>query len=117
MNNFKKMFYLSALILTSSIYLSGCGSSDDDEPSGCNSLNWSTELSTEITALTTAFTTFGQNPTQANCNNYRQSIVNYINALRPYGNCQALSGQSKDEWQKLIDDYEDNLGAMDCSEI
>ncbi|EPR65530.1 hypothetical protein ADICYQ_5451 [Cyclobacterium qasimii M12-11B] len=37
--------------------------------------------------------------------------------MRPYGNCQALSGQSKDEWQKLIDDYEDNLGAMDCSEI
>lgn len=117
MVNFTKLFYLPALILFSAISLSGCGDGDNDEPSACNSLNWTTELSSEINALTTALTTFSQNPTQANCNNYRQSIVNYINALRPYGNCQALTGQSKTAWQKLIDDYEDDLAGMNCSEI
>lgn len=117
MLNFKKIFYFPSLILLSLIFLAGCGDGDNDEPSGCNSLNWSAELTEELTDLSTAISNFGQNPTEANCNSYRQALLAYVNALRPYGNCQGLTGQSRTEWQNLIDEYEEDLNEMDCSDF
>ena len=117
MLNFKKIFYFPALILLSLISLSGCGDGDNDEPSGCNSFNWSVELNDELTDLTTAISNFAQNPTEANCNSYRQALLTYVDALRPYGNCQGLTGQNRVEWQKLIDEDEEDLNEVDCSDI
>ena len=114
MINFKKIFYLPVLILLSSVFLSGCISGGDDEPGGCNSLSWATDLGDELTALSSAATTFSQNQTEANCNKYRQALRGYVNALRPYGDCQGLSGQSRSDWQKLLDDYEEDLEKSDC---
>ncbi|MBI0397268.1 hypothetical protein [Cyclobacterium marinum] len=115
MINFNKIFYFPILILLSIVFLAGCG--EDEEPSGCNSLNWTADLNDELTALSTAISNFGQEPNEANCNSYRQALLAYVNALRPYGNCQGLTGQNRVEWQKLIDEYEEDLNEMDCSDL
>ncbi|MEX2511665.1 MAG: hypothetical protein WD398_02060 [Cyclobacteriaceae bacterium] len=117
MVNFKRLFYFSALMLFSTVFLSGCLSGGGDGPGGCNSLSWATDLNSELTAVLSAQSAFTQNQTQANCNNYRQALREYVNALRPYGNCQGLSGQNRADWQEMIDDYEEDLEQSGCDDL
>ncbi|MEX2565011.1 MAG: hypothetical protein WD431_03640 [Cyclobacteriaceae bacterium] len=113
----KKLFYLPALTLLSSLLLSGCLFGGGDGPGGCNSLSWATDLGDELMAVSTAASTYSQNRTEANCDNYQQALRNYVNALRPYGDCQGLTGQSRRDWQEMIDDFEEDLEQSDCEDL
>ena len=96
------LFALAAVVFT------GCDKDDDDKTPAC-STNWSAELNDEINAVTSAATAYGNDPTTANCNAYKGSLQDYIDALRPYGNCNALTGQNRTEFERTLNDAEESL--------
>ncbi len=51
---------------------------------------WATDLEGELTAVIGAATAFSTDASDANCNAYKSAYQDYINALKPYGNCATL---------------------------
>ena len=70
---------------------------------------WATELSNEFTAISTAVSIYSTDQSDANCNNLKAAYQDYIDALKPYGDCATLSGTSRTEWQNSINEAEDSL--------
>ena len=80
----------------------------DDVAPACSGA-WATELSNEITAIGTAVSIYSTDPSDANCNSMKAAYQDYIDGLRSYGNCSALTGTSRSDWQQAIDDAESSL--------
>jgi len=84
---------------------------DDD---ACSTA-WATELSDQINAMSAAAQAYATNPTYDNCIAYKDAAQAYLNALEPYGNCAALTGQEREAWQSAFDDAQQSLDNMDCT--
>ena len=82
-----------------------------DDPVLCSTA-WATDLQNEITAIGTAATIYAQDPSDANCTALKDAYQDYIDALRPYGNCATLTGQDREAWQQALDEAEENLDTM-----
>jgi hypothetical protein len=82
----------------------------DNDPVGCN---YATEVENEVNALSAAATTYGNDPTPANCQAYKTAYQNYLNALEDHLDCAALSGQQA-ELQSLIDQAQAELDNFQC---
>ncbi|NQZ75890.1 MAG: hypothetical protein HRT61_07215 [Ekhidna sp.] len=75
------------LLLVTLFIFSGCGDDDDDATGGAanvNCANFTTELSDEIQALTTAGTTYSSDPSSENCNAYLSALDAYFAAVEPF---------------------------------
>lgn len=70
---------------------------------------WASDLQNEISAIGTAVSIYSMDPSTDNCNMLKAAYQDYIDALKPYGNCTTLSGVSRSEWQSAIDDAESSL--------
>jgi hypothetical protein len=104
----KKLFFFFSLILFLGLF-SSCGSDGVD----CgNSVNWASEINAELTAWTNAATAFSTNPTTENCNAYKDAYQDFIDALKPWGDC--LSGQEFTDWQQDLNDAEAGVAAINC---
>ncbi|SHM92685.1 hypothetical protein SAMN04488057_104408 [Cyclobacterium lianum] len=112
MSYFRKIHLVNIFILTFSAFFFSC-SSEDTEPTAC-SVQWATELQDEINALQQAAITHGQTQTNASCENLRTAARAYLDALRPYGSCQALTGQSRTDWQNAVAEAEQQIDDLDC---
>ena len=73
---------------------------------------WAVDLQNEISAIGTAATIYSMDPSDANCNMLRAAYQDYLEALRPYGNCSTLSGVSRTEWQKALAEAESDLDTL-----
>lgn len=93
----------------------GCSVGEDNDVATC-SVQWSIELQDEINALSQAAMARAQNPGPTTCENFRSAAEDYLEALRPYGNCSALTGQSRSEWQKAVEEAEIEIQEIDCSQ-
>jgi hypothetical protein len=82
-----------------------------DDPAACSTA-WATELQEELTAVTDAFTTYSMDPSDANCIAVKEAYQDYIDALRPYGECSTLTGQSRTDWQNALDQAEDSIDTL-----
>jgi hypothetical protein len=80
-------------------------------PVACSTA-WATELQNELTAISTAFTVYSMDPSQENCNALKSAYQDYIDAMRPYGDCETLTGQSRTDWQNALDDAEESIDAI-----
>lgn len=87
---------------------------DKDNGDAC-SIAWSTELSDEINAMSAAAQAYGQNPSYENCMAYKNAAQAYLNALKPYGNCAALTGQDRVAWQNALDQAQQSVDELDCT--
>ncbi|MFO7825306.1 MAG: hypothetical protein R6V72_15315 [Cyclobacterium sp.] len=112
MFNFNKKHSLIILFISSCSLFLSC-SSEDSSPTAC-SVQWSVELQDEINAMQQAAISHGQTQTAASCENLRTAARAYLDALRPYGNCQALTGQSRTEWQNAVAESEQQIEDLDC---
>lgn len=70
---------------------------------------WATELSNEISAISTAASIYSMDPSDDNCNMFKAAYQDYLDALRPYGNCTTLTGASRSDWQKALADAESSI--------
>ena len=82
-----------------------------DDPVACSSA-WATDLQNEITAIGTAASIYFEDQSEANCNALKDAYQDYIDALRPYGNCATLTGQDRAAWQQALDEAEENLDTI-----
>ena len=94
-----------AFVLFGFLVLFSCKKEDVAPCSGA----WATELQSELNAIGNAVTIYSLDPSDTNCNMLKGVYEDYLDALRPYGNCSTLSGTSRSEWQKAIDDAESDL--------
>ncbi len=76
------------------------------------SVAWATDLQDEITALSNAGVVYANDPSTENCNAYKATYQAYINALEPYGNCSALTGQSRAAFDQALQDARDSLATL-----
>lgn len=107
MNSIQKL--LAGLLFGLVVFTYSCSDKDDD-PVGCN---YATEIQDEIDALTTAATIYGNDPTTANCQAYKNAATNYLNELQSYVECAALSGQQA-ELQSSINEAQASVDAIQC---
>ncbi len=86
-------------------------SKDGDGVLPCSTA-WAADLQNEFTAITNAATAYATDQSDANCNALKNAYQNYINALKPYGNCATLTGQSRTDWQKAVNDAEADVATI-----
>ena len=79
--------------------------------SNCNSFNISTDLQAELNNLSTAGSAYGNDPTTANCNAYKNAYQNYIDGLRGLESCAKAVG-SLAAFQASLDDAEAELATL-----
>ena len=106
MNSFQKL--LACLFVVCVIISAGCNKGSD--PVSCN---YATELEAQATALTNAATVYGNDPTTANCNAYKNAYQDYIDALKGYEDCATTAGTHA-EWQSAIDALQASLDTIQC---
>lgn len=88
--------------------LSSCGK---DGPASCGA-TWGIDLEPQINSLSTAIGNYTNDPTEANCNVMRNAYLAYLNALKPYADCVALSPAERSQLTASINDAEDDLETM-----
>ena len=110
----KKIFF--SLFLMVAVFGFWTCNKDDDKTDTCSGA-WASELSNEANAMISAAQTYGANPTPANCNAYKQAAQAYLDALEPYGNCAALTGQDRADWQAAFDAAQESVDELDCSAV
>jgi hypothetical protein len=102
-------WYVVALVICVSAVFS-CKDDDDNGPA-CSTA-WSTELEDELNAVINAGTVWANDPSSDNCLEYKARYQAYINALRPYGNCSALTGQARADFDAALEAAEDDLETL-----
>ncbi|WP_162419431.1 hypothetical protein [Cyclobacterium roseum] len=112
---FLKKSLIAALPLLFCFLNVGCSVGEDNDVGSC-SVRWSIELQDEINAMSQAAIARAQNPGPTTCENFRSASEAFLEALRPYGNCSTLTGQSRSEWQNEMDEAETRIQELDCSE-
>src|SRR5690606_15836129 len=95
-NNIKHFF----LLLTAVILFIGCSKSD--KKADCHD-GFSLYLvaSKELEEFSDAAINYAQDPTPANCNNYKKAISAYIDVLEKYEKCAIQYGDVED-WKESI---------------
>lgn len=83
---------------------------EDDEPA-CSTA-WGTELESELDAVISAGTVYANDPTPANCLTYKARYEDYLDALEPYGNCSALTGQSRTDFNAALKAAQDQVATL-----
>ena len=104
------------LLLILGFTISSCG--DDDDPDNgnvnCNSsFSINAELADEIDAFSAAATAYGMDPSTANCNDYKDALTVYLNALSALEECAQQAGVLA-EFQESIDSAQDSVDALVC---
>ncbi len=97
------------IIVFCSLGLLSCSKKSD--PVTC-SIAWSTELQDEVNAISNAATDYANDQSIANCNAYKAAFQAYINALKPYRNCAALTGQNRFEFEAALSNAEESLDTL-----
>jgi outer membrane receptor for ferrienterochelin and colicin len=101
----RKLFYYATFVFSLTLLVSSCNKEDGDGVGPC-SVAWATDLQPEWTAVYDAAVAYAQDGSEANCNAYKSAYQDYINALKPYGNCTNLTGQAHANWKQAVEDAE-----------
>lgn len=95
-------------IIFSLVILFSCKKDESFDCSGA----WAFSLTDEATAVGTAASIYAEDPSTANCNAYKDAYRDYIDALKPYGDCGSLTGQDRAAWQQSLDEAQANLDSL-----
>ena len=86
--------------------------STDDILGGCGNLNWIQEVEKELNTWVNASNTYSNDPTTANCNNYKSAGNDYLNSLEKIKKC--VPGTSKKEFDQAIQEAKTSLDQSNC---
>lgn len=106
------LFFFVAFIAVS------CGGDDDDNNNN-NNVNCNSSASianayqAETEALTAATMAFGNDPSTANCNAYKNAYLDWLEAVRSLEDCYNEAGLGT-EWQQSIDSAEAAINSIVC---
>lgn len=100
---------LQIAMLTTLIF-SACSSNDDDDL--CADIVGDEYIEIAENLLTSSIS-FGTNPTNENCNNYKNAMQNYIDYAESIKNC--LDSAERAELQEEITELETELANLNCN--
>lgn len=83
-------------------------------PIKCFGGSWIQELSSELTDWTTAAQEYSDNPTMENCNTYKSSVNDYLDAIDKIKNCVPTA--SLGDLNGSIDEAKQELNEIDCQQ-
>jgi hypothetical protein len=98
--------------LSVTMFALSLGSCSKEGEAALCSATWGQDLGDELTALSNAGAAYGLDPSDANCQAYKSALSAYLNALRPYSNCAALSAGDKAELNDLIAEAEADIDGL-----
>lgn len=81
-------------------------------PLKCATGSWALEISKELEDFTEALQLYNEDPTVANCNNYKNAFGDYLNALEDLDGCYAGTTDFDDE----LKEGRQELSEIDCTE-
>ena len=93
------------------LFVTGCKKDNGGGGANCSTL-WYADLQPEFDVITSAGTAYSLDPSAENCNALKSAYQDWINALKPYGDCATLTGQDRVEWQKAVDDAEAEVATL-----
>ncbi|MEX0274180.1 MAG: hypothetical protein AB3N16_07380 [Flavobacteriaceae bacterium] len=105
------------VLITASVFgfLCSCSSDDPLNPlNGCGSASWSKRVESEINAFNQALMDYSEDPSKANCENYREKGNAYLKALEDVSGC--VVGANRASYQNAIDEAKKELSEIDCTE-
>jgi len=73
---------------------------------------WALDLQHEISAISAASAIYSADQSAANCTALKAAYQDYIDAMKPYGNCATLTGEDRADWQKTLNDAEADLDTL-----
>jgi len=89
----------------------GCSKTSILKP-GCLSGAWILNVEKELNAWSAASTAYGEDPSKANCENYKNTGQAYLNALDKTKKC--IPGTSLSDYNKSIEDAKKELSEIVC---
>jgi hypothetical protein len=99
------------LIIFCFTLLAAACSKDGDGLAPCSAA-WATEVNAEWTAVISAATIYAQDETDANYNALKSAYQDYINAMKPFGNCATLTGQDRADWKQAVEEAEAEVATL-----
>ena len=105
MKTLKNLSIIAFLLLS----LSAISCNQTNNPVTCS---YAVELQDEATALSNAASAYGQDPTTANCEAYRQAFLDYLDEAEKLDDCVVASERAA--YRQAIDDTQASLDALTC---
>ncbi len=93
------------------LFVTSCSKDGGDKGANCSTL-WAADLQPEFDVITSASTAYSLDPSAENCNVLKAAYQDWINALKPYGDCATLTGQDRVEWQQAVDEAEAQVATL-----
>ncbi|MDT7829094.1 hypothetical protein RQM65_10500 [Pricia sp. S334] len=91
----------------------GCSEDDPLNPAGnCFDGNWAQEYSGELERYSNAATAYSQDPTESNCNDYKNAAKAYLDALESVYKCVPTASRS--EIKQSIDEAKADIDREGC---
>ena len=104
----KEYFILLALVLS----IFGC--TKKNNKIDCHSgFNLYTVTADEIQNLSSAAVVYSQDPSPTNCENYKNALSTYVDALEKYETC-ALEFGYTDDWKEAIQQSRESVNQLLC---
>lgn len=93
---------------------SGCSKDNSLDPAGnCFDGNWAAQYSDELQAYSNAISDYNENPTQGNCNDYKNAAKGYLDALNEVYNCVPTA--SRTEINRAINEAKAEVDSEGCN--
>lgn len=110
----KKLSFLVLLFGLISFSLVSCGDDDDGGGgsiySGPNYFNaWGDAYFQALMEINNAAQAYAMEPTEENCNAFKAAYQSFINNVKPFQNCTAITGQDRQEFLQQIEEAEEEI--------
>ena len=105
-------YFLACLFISISGIL-GCSKSDDTPDINANCANWSDQFLAQANAYSLASETYTNDPTLANCQNYKAAGLNYIAALEGVLDCVPTANSQA--YIDSLNEYRAEVNAIECN--
>ena len=93
--------------------LVSCGDDDDADGNvftGPNCYNaWASVYNQSIQTMSQAAQAYGMNPSEENCNAFKAAYQNFLDDVRPFQNCAAISGEERQQFLEQIEEAEEEI--------
>lgn len=102
----------SFVILLVVFLFTGCSKSNNKVD--CHSgFNLYLEASDQLESFSNAAFNYAQDPTPANCNNYKKALIAYVDVLEKYEKCVLEYGDIED-WRESIREAREDIKELQC---
>lgn len=103
------------VLLFAIVFVSACGNDDEPAPTigNCTNEAFTNAFNDAIMALSDAAIAYGNNPTQANCDAWRQEANDYLDAIEGFETCTTVNNSQ--EYRDALADARAEVNNFTCN--